>query len=271
MGIGSRFGRPGKVALAVAAAAAGGGAALAVASVPDSTGEIHACVEELNGTPLTNAGNLRIIDPSANPAQTCVTNVAGGPSEVPISWNTVGLRGPAGSPGATGAQGPPGNVITIAGQTFTLSNGRTATVTREPTIAPLPVKPGGKPVGALSLNLGSAGPSTIEVLSWSFGASQSSSVSGRGGGTGKVSFHTLQITKRVDKSSPSLFKACATGKHIKTAILTLRKAGGTQPLTIKLSNVLISSYQQSNAVEKPTESLSLNFTKIEYKSQVLTQ
>jgi type VI protein secretion system component Hcp len=265
MRIGNWLRKPGKSAVLIVAAAAGGGAALAVASVPDSTGAIHACVEELNGTPITNAGNIRIIDPNANPAQTCLTAPAGGAGEVPISWNTVGLRGATGATGVTGAQGVAGHTITIAGETFSLSNGRTATVTRQPAIAPLQVNPKGAPIATLTIGTG-AGAITTNVLGYSFtgpGAAQSTSA---GSGRGKVKFDEFSITKTVDKSSPQLFKACVSGQHFKTAVLHVRKQGSDQPITYDLTGVVVATYQTASGGDRPTESLSLNFTKIEVKS-----
>jgi hypothetical protein len=262
MRIGKWLRKPGKAAALIVVGAAGGGAALAVASVPDSTGEIHACVQELNGTPLTNAGNVRIIDPSANPPQTCLPASAGGSGEVPISWNSVGLRGATGATGATGAQGPPGNVITIAGETFSLSNGRTVTVTREPTIAPLQVNPKGAPVATLTLGTGT-GAITTKVLGYGFTGSAAPSTTS-GSGRGKAKLGEFSITKTVDKSSPMLFKACVSGQHFKTAKLTVRKQGSDAPITYDLQGVVVSTYQTASSGDRPTESLSLNFTKIEY-------
>ncbi len=198
----------------------------------------------------------------------CTTNPSGAPGELPLNRNTIGQPGATGAPGQTGAQGPPGNTPTFSGQTFSLSNGKALTIGGTPLIAPLAPKPGGRPVAELTgLDLGRGAPSTIEIDSWSFGASQGSSAShGSGGGAGKSSsFHEIQITKTVDKSSPLLFKACANGEHFPKVTLTLRKAGKPY-LTLTMSDVLISSYQQSNGGggATPTESLSLNFTKIEY-------
>ena len=70
---------------------------------------------------------------------------------------------------------------------------------------------------------------TIEVQSFSWGASQPGSfASGSGGGAGKASFQDLHFTSTVNKASPLLAKACATGQHIKKAVLFVRKAGGAQ-------------------------------------------
>ena len=66
----------------------------------------------------------------------------------------------------------------------------------------------------------------IDVLAWSWGASQSGTMHvGQGGGGGKANFQDLSVTKWVDKSSHALLKAVATGQHVKEAMLTVRKAG----------------------------------------------
>jgi type VI secretion system secreted protein Hcp len=110
----------------------------------------------------------------------------------------------------------------------------------------------------------------IEIESWSWGATQGASAhgAGGGGGAGKVVMQDFHFTMKTGKASPQLFLLCATGQHIKQATLTARKAGGTQEtfLTVKLSDVLISSYQTgaSSGDVVPTDQVSLNFTKIEY-------
>ena len=69
----------------------------------------------------------------------------------------------------------------------------------------------------------------IEVLSWAWGLSQSGGGGqGGGAGAGKVTFHDFTFTHHVDKASPSLMKACATGTHVKDATITVRKAGKGQ-------------------------------------------
>src|SRR5688500_14773609 len=82
----------------------------------------------------------------------------------------------------------------------------------------------------------------VEVLSWSWGVSQAGSTgSGSGAGSGKATFADLQFEHYIDKASPNLMKACATGEHIKEATLTQRKAGKGQQefLIIKMNDVFI--------------------------------
>lgn len=109
----------------------------------------------------------------------------------------------------------------------------------------------------------------IEILSYSWGASQSGTLAfGGGGGAGKVQFQDFHFTSRVSKASPLLFLGCATGEHIKDATLSARKAGEKQEdfLVIKLNDVLVSSYQAggSSGGDIPTDQISLNYSKIEF-------
>ena len=88
---------------------------------------------------------------------------------------------------------------------------------------------------------------------------------------GKPRFNDISFIHGLDKASPLLMKACATGKHIADATLTLRKAGGGQPeyLVIRLKDVIVTGVQLSVGGEQPAESVSLQFSKIdfEYKPQ----
>ena len=69
----------------------------------------------------------------------------------------------------------------------------------------------------------------IALESFSWGQSQSGTAGrGGGGGAGKVQSQDFSFVKKVDKSSPVLMIACATGQHYTNAILTARKAGGGQ-------------------------------------------
>ena len=117
-------------------------------------------------------------------------------------------------------------------------------------------------------------PDEIDVLSWSWGVSQAGTTSSGGvAGAGKVSFNDLHFTHNVDKASPLLMKACATGQHVKEATLVSRKAGKGQQeyLIVKMSDVLVTGVQPSGAGEHPTESVSMKFAKVdfEYKPQKL--
>lgn len=111
----------------------------------------------------------------------------------------------------------------------------------------------------------------IDVLSYSWGVSQTGTMGyGGGGGAGKANFGDFNFMMRMNKATPKLMTACATGKHIPTAILSCRKAGGTQEdyMIYKFFDLLISSYQTSASSEEPTESISFNYSKMEMEYKI---
>src|SRR5262245_60011453 len=108
----------------------------------------------------------------------------------------------------------------------------------------------------------------IQVLSYSFGGSQSgTAASGTGGaGAGKASFNDFTCSIFMSKATPLLMKACATGEHKKNAVLTVRKAAGDQEIfcEIKFETVMITSYVTGGSSEVPVETISFNYGKITY-------
>ena len=110
---------------------------------------------------------------------------------------------------------------------------------------------------------------SIEIVSWSWGISNTPAVSGGGATVGKVSFQDFHFTAKGGKASPQLMLACATGKHIPKAVLYGRKSGDDQRqdyYKITLENVLISSFQQSGntagASSEPNDAVQLFFNTI---------
>src|SRR3982750_57940 len=94
----------------------------------------------------------------------------------------------------------------------------------------------------------SAFPNSIEIESYSWGETNGGSMgSGTGGGSGKVVMQDFHFTKRLDKASSKLFLHCATGKHVPSAKLIVRKAGGDQKVyyTVTFTDLLVSSFQTS--------------------------
>src|SRR6476646_843319 len=69
----------------------------------------------------------------------------------------------------------------------------------------------------------------IDRESWSWSQHQAGTMaSGGGGGAGKVAMQDFHFVMKVNKASPKLMLACASGEHIKKATLTCRKAGKDQ-------------------------------------------
>jgi type VI secretion system secreted protein Hcp len=110
----------------------------------------------------------------------------------------------------------------------------------------------------------------IDVLAWSWGASQSGTMHiGGGGGAGKANFQDISVTKWVDKSSHALLKAVSVGQHLKSALLTVRKAGENPLEYIKLTmnDCLISSISTSGSggEDRLTENITINFGNFAYE------
>ena len=118
-------------------------------------------------------------------------------------------------------------------------------------------------------------PDEVEVLSWNWGMSAQVQAPDRGGGggAGKVSIQDLAITKFVDAATPGLLLSCASGKRIKTAMLSIR-SNRDRPfdaVRIKMEDVGVSSVVVTGAAaeSRPTESVNLSFTRVllEYTGQ----
>jgi type VI secretion system secreted protein Hcp len=97
----------------------------------------------------------------------------------------------------------------------------------------------------------------IELLSFSFGATNHVSIGSASGGAGagRVAMSEFNFQKKIDKASAVLLQSCCTGAHFDTVTLTCRKAGKEQ--------------QQFLTIVLPSDSVSLAFGKIkfEYKEQ----
>jgi type VI secretion system secreted protein Hcp len=115
----------------------------------------------------------------------------------------------------------------------------------------------------------------IQIESWSWGETQGGAhAAGGGGGAGKVVMQDFHFVMKVNKASPKLMLACATGQHIAKGTLICRKAGGTQQdfLVVTMSDLLVSSFQTGGSGGSdvlPIDTCSMNFSKIEieYKTQ----
>ncbi len=253
------------------AAALGAGAAVAIGAIPAGDGTITGCYanETVRGFPqdivvndVTEApGTLRVIDPSeptlpsggANPAGSCVEG------ESTITWNQsgpqgpTGPQGPQGPPGAAGGRGPAG------GQG----------VPGAPLLGETTFGVGGNASIYLKLD-GIKGESQEskhkdEIHIESFALSGGSGQPPSGAAAGRTTISSFHIIKAVDKSSPVLFQAAATGTHIKEAVLSFTRGSGSKEQTylkFDFQNVLISSVQDGSSPNQvPTESVALNFQK----------
>ena len=110
----------------------------------------------------------------------------------------------------------------------------------------------------------------IDVLNFNWGIEQQSAMhTGGGGGAGKATVHDLEFTHYYDKASPTLAQFCLNGKHIKSGVLTIRKAVGANPieyLKIKMEDILITYTGQvglSTDDVRITEKVRLAFSRLD--------
>ena len=109
----------------------------------------------------------------------------------------------------------------------------------------------------------------IDVLAWSWGASQSGTTHvGTGGGAGKVNVQDLSFTKYVDAASHALLLACCKGTHYDKAVLVVRKAGDDplEYIKITMEDLIVTSISTggSGGEDRLTENVTLNFGKVTF-------
>jgi len=112
----------------------------------------------------------------------------------------------------------------------------------------------------------------IRIMSWSWGASQVSSVAGTGGsGAGKADLSDFSVMTYFDKATPKFFKSIGLGTHIKTGTMNAVKSGGDgKPyLKVDFKELFVSNLQISGTSEIPMVSLSFTYNeiKIDYSTQ----
>jgi len=114
--------------------------------------------------------------------------------------------------------------------------------------------------------------SWVDVLAWSWGISNSGSTHvGGGAGAGQANFQDLSYTSYLDASTAPLMKAVATGQHLKSAFLNVRRAGSapTEFLKITMTEVLVTSLSTggSGGEDRLTQNVTLNFAKVKVEYQ----
>jgi type VI secretion system secreted protein Hcp len=105
----------------------------------------------------------------------------------------------------------------------------------------------------------------IEVISFSWGVSNTSTGGAGGGGVGKSSIHDFSVVKYIDKASPALFEQCCSGDHIQEAAFELTNQKDQSFYKLRFTDVLISSVSPngSTAGRAPMEQLSFTFAQVD--------
>ena len=107
----------------------------------------------------------------------------------------------------------------------------------------------------------------IEILSYSFAASQSTSAtasSAGGASSGRATLANFTFTKFLDNASCKLLEACCAGQHLKEVKLALCRAGSgkLRYYEVVLEQVIIADYAQSANSGVPVETVQLNYGRI---------
>lgn len=106
-----------------------------------------------------------------------------------------------------------------------------------------------------------------DVPSWSWGMANSGSAhQGEGARNRKVNAQDGMLSQHIDSSSPKCMLGRCNGTHSKSALITVRKGGGTpiEYMKIKLEPVLISGVSTGGSQndDRLTENVILNFAKV---------
>jgi type VI secretion system secreted protein Hcp len=134
-------------------------------------------------------------------------------------------------------------------------------------------------------------PKHIEVLSYEQGLTQTIIHMGGGGmAAGRPQFHDLRFRKSLDRASPSLLLACASGRRFASATFTFRRQAPARPAlyTVTLGAVLITAVTQiagagaqyplsfkaldsGDAAAALLDEVALAYERIEWTYQILTK
>jgi type VI secretion system secreted protein Hcp len=230
-------------------AVAGLVAGVAVATIPDSGGVIHGCMANGSGLLGPAKGTVRIIDTATDKCQA---------NETAVQWNQTGPSGPAGAQGPAGPQGPKGDP------------GASASVACPP---PATAAPTGASVSIFAKVAGAPGESTdavhrneIDVTSYTGGLMNDSC--GKAGS--KPVLAPVIFGHRFDTASPPLALDAVSAATVPDATFTFTKNGPNRVdfLTVALTNVLVSGIQTMTNGDLPSESVTLNYTRIKMSYQM---
>jgi type VI secretion system secreted protein Hcp len=252
-------------------AALGAGAAIAVGQIGATGTTYTGCVlttqESEQHTSTQPIGSVRVLDPAVNDDNTCTTDL-----EEQITWNQQGPQGVTGPQGSQGPQGPPGatGATGPAGPSGTVSSGGSTDIL----MFLAPTNDLGKlnstPVGEATNPTNANATKAFELTSFSLGAMNTVSIgsASAGAGAGKVSFQGFQFVKPLDKYSATLFQDLASGTHLASVEIVVRKpgpAGMANPIVqYLLKTVFITSIHVDGASGHASETVQGEFASIQF-------
>jgi type VI secretion system secreted protein Hcp len=106
----------------------------------------------------------------------------------------------------------------------------------------------------------------LDVTAWSFAVTNNpAGPAGTGSSSGRPVFDRLHVTAPLSAASPPLFAACASGRHLRTAVLTGVRADASRLefLTYSLEDVLVAGVEHGDTAEgAPSDRFALSFGRI---------
>jgi len=108
----------------------------------------------------------------------------------------------------------------------------------------------------------------FDSVQWGVGRAIAATTGGGDRETSQPSFSEITLTKFMDKSSIDLFiESCGGKKPYPTIIRWVNTSGDTNEVyhELELGNTLVTAYSTSSGGDRPTESITLNFTTIMVK------
>lgn len=116
----------------------------------------------------------------------------------------------------------------------------------------------------------------IDILSFKFAVHHEGQKEQTGGKVtqGRAEFSDVVITKHVDKSSPKLMQACASGQHFTKAVITMRSTASDGDKVdfyiVTFNDLIISSFDNTGQSDGDalSEEIMVSYSKVGFKYTV---
>jgi type VI secretion system secreted protein Hcp len=105
----------------------------------------------------------------------------------------------------------------------------------------------------------------IDLVTWSWGVANTTSVGATGASAGRPDFRPLRFVQRVDRATPHLIQTAATGRRIASAVLVCRRPGPQllEYLKVTLNDVMVTGVQLSDPADgPPSADVSLAYARV---------
>jgi type VI protein secretion system component Hcp len=230
-----------------------------LASIPDSAGVIHGCVNKTTGV-------VRIIDTAKTGSLgQCVAS--GALAETAVTWSQTGPAGPAGPGGGQGPVGPagPAGPQGPQGPAGPAGGGCTFSCSASPEVnIYLALGTAGSLGPILGDSVAEHHENAVELDSYAFSLSAASDwTSGGGASVGKPRPSDVVVSGLLDRSGPALLNVITQGRQITTADIYVETLNGTLLTSIHLNDVFLTQVASATGdAQRPLENLAMIYKSI---------